>query len=137
MSAPCSPVGLDSFADVRLRYNVAPTTPVVCIREPEASAGQREFFPARWGLVPSWAKDRKIASSCINARSDTVDKKPAFRSAFKKRRCVVVADGFFEWRKTDKQPFYISLATGRPMPFAGLWEWWPGRSGALVSHIPD
>ena len=139
-------IGLDSVADFRPRYNVAPTTPVLCIREPappssvsassttantpaastEASAGQRELFLARWGLVPSWAKDRTIAASCINARSDTVDKRPAFRAAFKKRRCVVVAEGFFEWRRGDKQPFYISLRSGRPMPFAGLWEWWPG-----------
>lgn len=119
--------GLESLADFRPRSNVAPTTRVLAFRD----AGGREFFAPKWGLIPSWSKDAKMAASCINARSDTVDTKPAFRTAFKKRRCVVLADGFYEWRKPDKQPFYISLTGGRPMPFAGLWETWNSPDGPL------
>jgi putative SOS response-associated peptidase YedK len=107
-------------ADWTPAYNIAPTQKVVCVRDAE----EREFFRARWGLIPSWAKDAKIGASCINARVETVDTKPAFRSAFKKRRCLVMADGFYEWRPGDKQPFFISLKSGEQMAFAGLWEFW-------------
>jgi putative SOS response-associated peptidase YedK len=110
-------------------YNIAPTQKVLCIRDAE----EREFFKAKWGLIPSWAKDAKIGSSCINARVETVDTKPAFRSAFKKRRCLVMADGFYEWRKTDKQPHYISLKSGDQMAFAGLWETWKSPEGPVES----
>jgi putative SOS response-associated peptidase YedK len=110
-------------------YNVAPTQTVVCVRDSD----QREFFRAKWGLIPSWAKDAKIGSSCINARVETVDTKPAFRSAFKKRRCLVMADGFYEWRQTDKQPHFISLKSGEPMAFAGLWETWQSPAGPVES----
>lgn len=110
-------------------YNVAPTQNVVCIRDGE----EREFFKAKWGLIPSWAKDAKIGASCINARVETVDTKPAFRSAFKKRRCLVLADGFYEWRRTDKQPYFISLKSGQPMTFAGLWEFWISPEGPVES----
>jgi putative SOS response-associated peptidase YedK len=110
-------------------YNIAPTQKVLCIRD----ADEREFFKAKWGLIPSWAKDAKIGSSCINARVETVDTKPAFRSAFKKRRCLVMADGFYEWRKTDKQPHYISLKSGDQMAFAGLWETWKSPEGPVES----
>lgn len=109
-------------------YNIAPTQMVVCVRDSD----EREFFRAKWGLIPSWAKDHKIGSSCINARSETIDTKPAFRSAFKKRRCIVLADGFYEWRKPDKQPFYISLKSG-PMFFAGVWETWKSPEGPIES----
>jgi putative SOS response-associated peptidase YedK len=102
---------------------------VQCIRDSD----QREFFTAKWGLIPSWAKDAKIGSQCINARVETVDTKPAFRSAFKKRRCLVVADGFYEWRNTDKQPHYITLKSGQPMAFAGLWETWKSPEGPVES----
>ena len=111
------------------RYNLAPTQPALCVRDAE----QREFFQPKWGLIPSWAKDAKIGSSCINARVDTVDTKPAFRTAFKKRRCLVMADGFYEWRKADKQPHFISLRSGEPMSFAGLWETWNSPDGPLES----
>jgi len=114
--------------DFQPRYNVAPTQTVICVRDSD----EREFFQAKWGLIPSWAKDTKIGSSCINARSETVDTKPAFRSAFKKRRCLVVADGFYEWRKTDKQPHNITLKSG-PMFFAGLWETWNSPEGPVES----
>jgi putative SOS response-associated peptidase YedK len=110
-------------------YNIAPTQNVVCVRDRE----EREVFKARWGLIPSWAKDATIGSSCINARVETVDTKPAFLSAFKKRRCLVVADGFYEWRPSDKQPFYISLKSGEQMAFAGLWEFWKSPLGPVES----
>ncbi|HEY3965445.1 MAG TPA: SOS response-associated peptidase [Planctomycetaceae bacterium] len=105
--------------DFQPRYNVAPTQTVICVRDRD----EREFFQAKWGLIPSWAKDAKFGASCINARSETVDTKPAFRSAFKRHRCLVLADGFYEWRKTDKQPHNITLKSG-PLFFAGLWETW-------------
>jgi putative SOS response-associated peptidase YedK len=115
--------------DWRPACNIAPTQSVVCLRDGE----QREFFTAKWGLIPSWAKDAKIGSSCINARVETVDTKPAFRSAFKKRRCLVMADGFYEWRRTDKQPHFISLKSGEQMAFAGLWEQWKSPEGPVES----
>lgn len=110
------------------RYNVAPTQTVACVRDTD----QRELFPAKWGLIPSWSKDAKFGASCINARSETIDTKPAFRSAFKKRRCLVLADGFYEWRKTDKQPHNICLKSG-PIYFAGLWETWNSPEGPVES----
>ena len=110
-------------------YNIAPTQKVLCIRDGD----DRELFKAKWGLIPSWAKDAKIGASCINARVETVDTKPAFRSAFKKRRCLVIADGFYEWRKSDKQPHFISLKSGDQMAFAGLWETWKSPEGVVES----
>lgn len=117
--------------DWTARYNVAPTTTVICIRQTDG----RELFPAKWGLIPSWSKDAKLAASCINARSDTVATKPMFRSAFKNRRCLVIASGFYEWRKIDaknKQPHYITLKSGEPMAMAGLWETWTNPEGEKV-----
>lgn len=105
------------------RYNFSPTQ--------EASvvvAGERgpELRRARWGLIPSWAKDEKIGSSLINARGETVALKPAFRNSFKKRRCLVFADGFYEWQKVPggKQPIYFRMREWRPFIFAGLWDRW-------------
>lgn len=109
------------------RYNIAPTQTVLAFRDSD----QREFFNPKWGLIPSWAKDAKIGASCINARSETIDTKPAFRTAFKKRRCVIVADGFYEWRKPEKTPFFISLKDGETMAFAGLWETWNSPDGVV------
>jgi putative SOS response-associated peptidase YedK len=89
-----------------------------------------------WGLIPSWAKDRKMGSKLINARAETVAEKPAFRSAFRKRRCLVVADGFYEWQqqenKKQKQPFYFRLSDGEPFAFAGLWEHWQDTTGEEI-----
>jgi putative SOS response-associated peptidase YedK len=128
----------DLFAvDVQLellpRYNVAPTQDVLAIRAAEEPSGaiQRKAVKLRWGLIPSWANDPSIGASLINARAETVATKPAFRSAFKKQRCLVVADGFYEWKKLakGKQPFYITRADGKPFAFAGLYEHW--RHGEL------
>jgi putative SOS response-associated peptidase YedK len=100
----------DDFADIVPRYNIAPSQQVLAIRVPEPGAN-RQLVRLKWGLIPSWAKDAKIAYSTINARADTVATKPAFRTAFKKRRCLVLADGYYEWHTEgkDKQPFLFEL----------------------------
>ncbi|MFA9564702.1 MAG: SOS response-associated peptidase [Acidimicrobiales bacterium] len=108
-------------------YNVAPTNDVYAVLE---SGGLRRMEPLHWGLVPFWAKELKIGNRMINARAETLATKNAFRSAFKKRRCIVPADGFFEWQKIEgsktKQPHYIHREDGEPLAFAGLWEVWRG-----------
>ena len=106
------------------RWNGAPTQAFLVCRLD--AAGRRVLSLQRWGLVPSWARDRVIGNRLINARSETVDAKPAFRAAFWRRRCLVPADGWFEWRRTPagKGPIWICLAGGRPFSFAGLWEVW-------------
>ncbi|MBI3764391.1 MAG: SOS response-associated peptidase, partial [Chloroflexi bacterium] len=116
--------GIAVPADLPPRYNVAPTQPVAVV----ANNGQNkvEFF--RWGLIPSWAKDISIGSRLINARAETLAEKPSFRAAFKKRRCLILADGFYEWRQDAgnkaKTPMVIRLKSGEPFAFAGLWELW-------------
>jgi putative SOS response-associated peptidase YedK len=112
------------------RYNIAPSQPVVAIRiDPDTTT--RRLVQLRWGLIPSWAKDAKIGNQCINAKAETVAEKPAFRSAFKKRRCLVVATGFYEWqvRGPVKQPMWIGLRSKRSFAFAGLWEHWTTAEG--------
>lgn len=113
------------------RYNIAPTQPVAAVRlKPGSQTPELALF--RWGLIPSWAKDTKLSASLINARSETVADKPAFRSAFKRRRCLIPADGFFEWKKEGKQkrPIYIHATNGSLFAFAGLWETWIGSDGS-------
>lgn len=112
------------------RYNVAPTQDVPVVRLDQEQ--HRELVMMRWGLVPYWAKDPKIGNSLINARSESVSEKPAFRNAFQRRRCLVVADGFFEWKKTgaSKQPYWIHLKSGEPFALAGLWEYWKAEDGS-------
>ncbi len=113
-------------------YNVAPTQEVAAIVE---EGEERKLETFRWGLIPSWAKDPSIGNKMINARTETVSEKPSFRSAFKKRRCLIVADGFYEWQKTDggKQPFYIRMKDSSPFAFAGLWETWDGHGEEIRS----
>lgn len=111
--------------DYQPRYNIAPTQQVLALRTDEEGTSDWEYF--RWGLIPHWSKDKSIAHKLINARSETVRQKYSFRDAVKKRRCLVVADGFFEWKAVSgggKQPFYFKLRTGIPFAFAGLWEYW-------------
>jgi putative SOS response-associated peptidase YedK len=120
------------------RYNIAPTQPVAAVRlatppSPPCEGGAggvpaRELALLRWGLIPAWADDLKIGYRLINARSETAATKPAFRSAFRQRRCLIPADGFYEWQKLgkEKQPFYIHRRDGQPLAFAGLWEHWHG-----------
>lgn len=108
-------------------YNTAPTTDVFVVY---SDGSTRKLDTFHWGLVPSWAKDIKIGNRLINARAETVAEKPSFRSAFKKRRCILPADGFYEWNKPEgakrKQPWYIHRPDGEPYAFAGLWEEWTG-----------
>ncbi len=118
-------------ASLRPRYNIAPTQDVPVVR-PIGDGGDRELLLMRWGLVPFWAKSIDIGARLINARAETVRDKPAFRTAFKQRRCLVVADGFYEWQKQTKgpkQPYLVSLADDRPFAFAGLWEEWAPPGG--------
>ena len=115
---------LTEVPDWQPRYNIAPTQTILAVAMIES--GGRQSKPLRWGLIPSWAKDPAIGAKLINARSETVAEKPSFRSAFKQRRCLILADGFYEWRKQSakKQPFYFRLKNGNPFAFAGLWERW-------------
>ncbi|MCU0975017.1 MAG: SOS response-associated peptidase [Steroidobacteraceae bacterium] len=115
------------------RYNIAPTQDVPVLREREA--GHREVALLRWGLVPSWAGDPSIGQRMINARAETLAVKPSFRAAFRRRRCVVLASGWYEWQKTatGKQPFFLHRRDGEPLGFAGLWEQWVDRgSGEAI-----
>lgn len=114
-------------------YNVAPTSDVygVIVGAPDTeTSGKRLVAPFHWGLIPSWAKEAKVGSRMINARSETVDTKASFRAAMKRRRCLIPADGFYEWKPSEsdpkrKQPFFIHSANGEMLAFAGLWErWW-------------
>ncbi|MDQ4077751.1 MAG: SOS response-associated peptidase [Chloroflexota bacterium] len=116
---------LGEVPELEPRFNIAPTQDVAVVTDPKS----RNVEMFRWGLVPGWAKDLSIGNRLINARAETVAEKPAFRSAFGRRRCLVLADGFYEWRKPkDKkgssQPFYFRLESGEPFAFAGLWEVW-------------
>jgi putative SOS response-associated peptidase YedK len=119
--------GASSSTEVEPRYNIAPTQFIAAIRRDEQDA--TELVMLRWGLVPFWAKDPSIGNRMINARAETVAEKPSFRNAYKKRRCLVLADGFYEWRKEgdSKTPYFITLADGSPFAFAGLWENWNSK----------
>ncbi len=114
------------------RYNVAPTQPVAVV--PNDGKNQLDFFI--WGLIPSWSKDTKIGNRMINARAETLAEKPSFRTAFLRRRCLILADGFYEWRQVGdgkpKTPMYIKLASSRPFAFAGLWESWNSKDGSNI-----
>ena len=111
-------------------YNIAPTKTVVVVGDD----GTCYLAQMRWGLIPSWAKDPAIGNRMINARAETLAVKPTFRVALHKRRCLVVADGFYEWQKQGrgKQPFYIALKSQEPFGFAGLWETWTARDGEAI-----
>ncbi len=119
--------GVESSIAVVPRYNIAPTQFIAGIRRDEDQ--QSELVMLRWGLIPFWAKDPSIGNRMINARAETVAEKPSFRNAYKKRRCLILADGFYEWRKEGEQktPYLISLADGSPFAFAGLWEQWSSK----------
>jgi putative SOS response-associated peptidase YedK len=115
------------------RYNIAPTQSVIVVGDD----GERYLKQMRWGLIPSWAKDESIGNRMINARAETIAEKPAFRAALKKRRCLIPADGFYEWKKGEtskapKQPFCIRLKSKEPFGFAGLWEHWTSPDGEEV-----
>lgn len=123
-------VGVPPTFDILPSYNIVPQSfqPVVRL---DAETNQRELALLRWGLIPFWAKDAKIAYSTINAKAETLATAPAFREALRRRRCLVPADGFYEWQKLDaktKQPWAIALRDGSPLAFAGLWETWKDKT---------
>jgi putative SOS response-associated peptidase YedK len=125
---------VQQLPDLPAEYNIAPTQKVATVlQNPESK--KREFQQLHWGLIPSWAKDPGIGAKTINARAETVAEKPAFRSAFKHRRCLVLADGFYEWQRQQgkKQPFYFRLQDGQPFAFAGLWERWQSPSNEEIT----
>ena len=119
--------GVTDALPVEPRYNIAPTQYIAAIRPDEQE--ERELVMLRWGLVPFWAKDPSIGNRMINARAETVAEKPAYRAAYRHRRCIVLADGFYEWRRDgdSKVPFFISTANGQPFAMAGLWENWSDK----------
>ncbi len=119
--------GARAAAELKPRFNVAPTQDVAAIRRDEA--GEAQLTKLRWGLVPFWAKDPAIGNRMINARAETVAEKPSFRNAYHKRRCLVLADGFYEWHTHDGQkvPYFISLQSGKPFAFASIWERWDDK----------
>ncbi len=118
--------------ELQPRFNIAPTQPVLTIRETDEG---REPDVFHWGLIPSWSKDPAIGSRMINARGETVATKPSFRSAFRRRRCLIPVSGFYEWRNIGgrkKQPFHIGMHDDRTFAFAGLWEHWEGADGSAI-----
>ena len=118
--------------EITPRYNIAPTQPVAVV--PNDGKNRLDFY--NWGLIPSWAKDPGIGSRMINARSETLAEKPSFRAAFRRRRCLVLTDGFYEWQKQPdgktKIPMYIRLRSEKPFAFAGLWEVWNSKDGSTI-----
>ena len=117
-------------------FNVAPTQEILAIVRHE---GQNHLEKLNWGLVPFWSKDTSIGSKMINARSETAATKPSFRTALKKRRCLILADGFYEWtgKSGHKQPMFLTLPDGSPFAFAGLWEIWDNQVNAVRNNSPD
>jgi putative SOS response-associated peptidase YedK len=123
--------GLSCAPQLSAHYNIAPSQQIAAIKSVGTS---RELVWLHWGLIPSWAKDSKFAYHTINARAETVENKPSFRAAFKYRRCLIPASGFFEWKATSqgKQPYCITSDDGKPFAFAGLYEHWQGPEGEKI-----
>lgn len=136
MKAPVAEIaarfGLDEAVKLSPRYNIAPGTDISAVRvSPE---GKRVMHLLRWGLVPHWAKDTTIGAKLSNARGETVAVKPSFRDAFQRRRCLVPADGFYEWKTVagKKQPYYFSMKDGAPFALGGLWKSWKGPYDEII-----
>ncbi|MEW8693525.1 MAG: SOS response-associated peptidase [Candidatus Thiodiazotropha endolucinida] len=123
--------GLSSAPYISPHYNIAPSQQIAAIK---SNGNVRELVRLHWGLIPSWAKDKKFAYRTINARAETIDSKPSFRTAFKHRRCLIPASGYFEWKATGrgKQPYCITSGKGKPFAFAGLYEHWEGAQGEKI-----
>ncbi len=115
-------------ADLQPRYNIAPSQPIAVLTNQNPK--QLQMF--KWGLIPSWSKDPAIGNKMINARSETAHEKPSFRDAFRKRRCLIPATGFYEWAKSDKTPMFIHMQDDALFAFAGLWESWRSPDGKTV-----
>jgi putative SOS response-associated peptidase YedK len=123
----------DDAIEERPRYNIAPTQPVLTVRK-ENDKKSRHFTTMRWGLIPSWAKDMSIGTKTLNARSETVTRTPAFRDSILTKRCLIPADGFYEWRKMGsvKQPYCFEVGEGEVFAFAGLWAEWTSPDGEII-----
>jgi putative SOS response-associated peptidase YedK len=124
--------GIEEMPPIEARYNIAPTQVILSVLQIK---DERRMKHLKWGLVPSWTKDASMGARLINARRETVAEKPAFREAFQKRRCLIPADGFYEWQRLGsgrKQPFFFSMRDERPFGFAGLWERWQGEDGVVI-----
>ena len=133
-STLCAVFQLGEVPELTPRYNIAPTQQVPAVVEADSG---RELTMLRWGLIPHWAKDEKFGYRALNARGETVRTKPAFRSAFKRRRALIPADGFYEWQRVDRKtkvPHLISLRSGEPIAMAGLWESWTHPQTAARIH---
>lgn len=123
--------GVEASFELNPRYNIPPTFDIPVCRVNQQ--GDREFVLMRWGLVPGWSKGPDNRFSMFNARAETVHEKPAYRSAFKKRRCLIPADGFYEWTQSNgKQPYFIHRSDNLPLVFAGLWEHWQSKDGNAI-----
>ena len=122
---------LAEVPDIPKHYNIAPTQTVATI----VVDNKRKYQTMRWGLIPHWAKDSKISSRLINARVETVTEKPSFRNLIKQKRCLVIADGYYEWQsqKGRKQPYYFQIDKHQPFAFAGLWDTWRSPDGEIMS----
>jgi putative SOS response-associated peptidase YedK len=134
--------GVVAAPEIEPRYNIAPTQFVAAVRETNGPRGLAMLY---WGLVPSWARDKAIGARMINARAETLVEKPSFRTAFRRRRCLVLADGYYEWQRQAavKQPYFIGFVDGAPFGMAGLWERWrdpatgePLESCCIVTTSP-
>jgi putative SOS response-associated peptidase YedK len=117
------------------RYNIAPTQEAPVVRQRRAPEGERTIQQLRWGLIPAWAEDAKAGPPLINARAETLLEKPAFSAAFRRRRCLVPADGYYQWREGDKskQPYLVARRDGAPFAFAGIWERWGPRQDPVAA----
>lgn len=121
--------GAPFLHDIQPHYNIAPSQQIVVVRTDQE--GNRQFAFLKWGLIPYWTKDPSIGSKMINARSETVDVKPAFRNSLKHRRCIIPANGFYEWEEVEgkKKPLYVKMKDDSPMLFAGIWDHWKSSEG--------
>ncbi|KQU58640.1 hypothetical protein ASG66_16600 [Bacillus sp. Leaf406] len=131
----------DLSADLQPRFNIAPSQEVFSII---SDGKKRRGGTLRWGLIPHWAKEAKIGYKMINARAEGIEKKPSFREPFRKKRCLIIADGFYEWKKVDdrKQPYRFIMKDGKPFAFAGLWETWkkgdaPLHTCTIITTTPN
>jgi len=128
-----SAFNLTQIPPLELRYNIAPTQPIPAILSVPKQGNELQML--RWGLIPSWAKDLSIGAKLINARAETVSEKPSFKSAFKRRRCLIIADGFYEWQRQEgkKQPYYFRVQNSQLFAFAGLWEHWQSPDEQIIN----
>ncbi len=133
INAIASAFNIAQIPPLEPRYNIAPTQLIPSILS--APGGEKQLQMLRWGLIPSWAKDAKIGAKLINARAETVSEKPSFKAAFKRRRCLIIADGFYEWQRQEKkkQPYYFRLQNAQLFAFAGLWEQWKSPDEDIIN----